>query len=80
MIRLIFSEIRFMNGMFFSKARYMIGVGFKVLARTPLPKLPPSYPRVTPPPRAYCTLYEVLCRINSVCGVFKAYFSGVLLL
>ena len=50
MIRLIFSEIRFMNGMFFSKARYMIGVGFKVLARTPLPKLPPSYPRVTPPP------------------------------
>ena len=61
MIRLIFSEIKYMNGMFFSKTRYMIGVGFKILARTPLPKLPPSYPP-TPLPRAYCTLYEVYLR------------------
>ena len=30
--------------LFFSKSRYMIGVGFKILARTPVPKLPPSYP------------------------------------
>ena len=30
-----------------SKARYMIVVGFKILSRTPVPKLPPSYP---PPP------------------------------
>ena len=35
---------KYMNGLFFSKARYMIGVGFKILARTPVP----NYPRVTP--------------------------------
>ena len=38
---------------FFSKTRYMIGVGFKKLARTPVPKLPSSYP--PPPPRGTCT-------------------------
>ena len=38
-----------MNGSVFSKARYMIGVGFEILARTTVPQLPPSYP---PPPRA----------------------------
>ena len=27
---------------FFSKARYMNGVGFEILARTPVPKLPLS--------------------------------------
>ena len=31
-------------GPFFSKARYMNGVGFEILARTPAPKLPLSYP------------------------------------
>ena len=30
-------------GPFFSKARYMNGVGFEILARTPVPKLPLSY-------------------------------------
>ena len=35
-----FSEIKYMNGLFFSKVRYMIGVSFKILARTPVPKLP----------------------------------------
>ena len=38
---------------FFSKARYMNGVGFEILARTPVPQLPPSYPPPPPPtPRA----------------------------
>ena len=36
--------IKYMNRSYFSKARYMIGVGFKILGRTPVPKLPPSYP------------------------------------
>ena len=29
-----------MNGSVFSKARYMNGVGFEILARTPVPQLP----------------------------------------
>ena len=37
-------------GFFFSKARYMIGVGFKILTRTPVPKLSP------PPPGKYIIL------------------------
>ena len=36
--------IKYMNRSYISKARYMIGVGFKILGRTPVPKLPPSYP------------------------------------
>ena len=43
-----FCEIKYMNGLFFSKARYTIEVGFKILARTPVPKFPPNYP---PSPR-----------------------------
>ena len=41
-----------MNGSVFSKARYMNGVGFEILARTPVPKLTLSYipPRPPPPP------------------------------
>ena len=35
-----------MNVSVFSKASYMNGVGFKILACTPIPKLPPSYPQV----------------------------------
>ena len=35
--------IKYMNRSYFSNARYMIGVGFKILGRTPVPKLPPSY-------------------------------------
>ena len=34
----------------FSKARYMNGVGFETLARTPVPKLSPSYLPSAPPP------------------------------
>ena len=37
---------------FFSKARYMDGVGFEILARTPVPKLPLSY---HPHPPRYIT-------------------------
>ena len=39
-------------GPFFSKARYMNGVGFEILARTPVPKLPllPAPPPPHPPP------------------------------
>ena len=43
----ILCTIKYMNRSYFSKARYMIGVGFKILGRTPVPKLAPSY---TPPP------------------------------
>ena len=39
--------IKYMNGSVFSKARYMNGVSFEILARTPVPKLPPPPP---PPP------------------------------
>ena len=33
-----FFEIKYMKGLFFSKARYMFGVGFEILAHTPIPK------------------------------------------
>ena len=38
------------RGSVFSKARYMNGVGFEILARTPVPKLPLSYPPPQPAP------------------------------
>ena len=43
MNRSTFWMIKYMNGTVFSKARYMNGVGFEILARTPVPKLPLSY-------------------------------------
>ena len=48
-------SIKYMNGSVFSKARYMNGVGFKILARTPVPHLPPSYPPPPPPPHPHPT-------------------------
>ena len=42
MNRSTFWMIKYMNGSVFSKARYMDGVGFEILARTPVPKLPLS--------------------------------------
>ena len=42
--------IKYMNGSVFSKAMYMNGVGFEILARPPVPKLPLSYPPHPPPP------------------------------
>ena len=41
-----FRTIKYMNGSVFSKVMYMNGAGFEILARTPVPHLPPScYPR-----------------------------------
>ena len=50
MNRSTFWMIKYMNGSFFPKVRYMNGVGFEILARTPVPKLPLSYPRPHPTP------------------------------
>ena len=47
MNRSTFWMIKYMNGSVFLKARYMNGVGFEILARTSVPKLPLSY---HPPP------------------------------
>ena len=55
MNRSTFWMIKYMNGSFFSKARYMNGVGFEILARTPVPKLPLSYP-----PREILALFKFL--------------------
>ena len=38
-----FWTIKYINWSVFSKARYMNGVSFEMLARTPVPHLPPSY-------------------------------------
>ena len=51
MNRSAFWMIKYMNGSIFSKARYMNGVGFEILARSPVPKLPLSYP--PPPPHKH---------------------------
>ena len=49
MKRSTFWMIKYMNGSVFSMARYMNRVGFEILARTPVPKLPLSYrPAPTP--------------------------------
>ena len=38
-----------MDGSVFSKAKFMIGVGFEILSfETPVPQLPPRYPSPTP--------------------------------
>ena len=50
MNRSTFWMIKYMNGSVFSKARYKNGVGFEILALTPVPQLPLSYP---PPPRPH---------------------------
>ena len=50
MNRSTFWTIKYMNGSVFSKARYMNGVSFETLARTPVPKLPLSYPPPPAPP------------------------------
>ena len=49
-------------GPFFPKARYMNGVGFEILARTPVPKLPLSY---HPHPPGFCSIssLEVAVRL-----------------
>ena len=57
MNRSTFWMIKYMNGSVFSKARYMNGVGFEILARTPVPKLPLSYP----PPHQINVKHIILC-------------------
>ena len=47
MNRSTFWMMKYMNGSVFSKPMYMNGVGFEILARTPVPKLPLSYPSPT---------------------------------
>ena len=44
MNRSTFQTSKYMNGSVSSKAIHINGVGFEILARTPLPQLPPSYP------------------------------------
>ena len=65
MNRSTFWMIKYMNGSDFSKARYMNRVGFEILARTPVPKLPLSYhpPPPPPPPREYETTWNVTCKV-----------------
>ena len=62
MNRSTFWKIKYMNGSFFPKAKYMNAVGFEILARTPVPKLPvtlhtslfvPPPPPPPPPPPSY---------------------------
>ena len=69
-----------MNGSIFSKASNMKGVGFEVLARTPVPHLPPIYhtfplplPLRLPPPRFF------VCRFtkNLKSIPFKILWDGV---
>ena len=48
MKRSAFRTIQYMNGSFVSKTVYMNGVGFGILARTPIPHLPPSNPKFDP--------------------------------
>ena len=58
--RSTFWMIKYMNGSVFSKARYMNGVGFEILARTPVPKLTLSH-TPHPPPRPL----EAVCHSSS---------------
>ena len=53
MNRSTFRTIKCMNGPSFSKAMYMNEVGFGILARTPVPQLPPSYSPSPPPPHTH---------------------------
>ena len=59
MNRSTFWMIKYMNGSVVSKARYMNGVGFEILARTTVPKLPLSYP--TLPPEELILTKSVAC-------------------
>ena len=57
----------------FSKARYMNGVGFEILARTPVPKLPLSYHPPPPPssPRVFSRQNDL-----SICSVAAVFTGG----
>ena len=53
----------------------MIGVGFKKLARIPIPKLPPSYPPPPPPPSellrklCYSIIYVMMLLGYKIAGI-----------
>ena len=69
MNRSTFCEIKYKNRMFVSKAMYMIGVGFVILARTPVPKLHPSYPHPQPRPHkdldVFCLIKKIYCYVQT---------------
>ena len=54
-----------MNGSVFSKARYINGLGFEILARTPVPKLPLGYPT----PRLDTTAYVLASSANNFINI-----------
>ena len=64
MNRSTFWMIKYMNGSVSLKARYMNGVGFEILARTPVQKLPLSYP---PSPRGFHNAFSQMFRAHSFC-------------
>ena len=59
--------IKYMNGYVFSKARYMNRVGFEILARTPVPKLPLSYHPPPPSPRAPISNFQPIRLLDQGC-------------
>ena len=59
MNRSTFWMIKYMNGSVISKARYMNGVGFGILARTPVPKFTPP-----PPPHEIWYVDHKYCYTN----------------
>ena len=63
-----FWMIMYMIGSIFSKARYMNGVGFEILGRTSVPKLPLSYP---PPP------HPEISKQQKYFGKFKVHLISV---
>ena len=58
-------QYMYMNGSVFSNARYMNGVVFQILAHTPVPQLPPSYPSPpSPHPQARFVLWACQNKVN----------------
>ena len=72
MNRSTFQMIWYMNGSVFSKTRYMNGVDFEILARTPEPKLPQSYPSPTPTPSLGDLVGTRLTEDQEVAGLIPA--------
>ena len=61
-----FCEIKYMNRLvFFSKAGYMIGVGFKILTRRPVSK----FTRVPSPPSPELKLQLVALCLRKLCAI-----------
>ena len=86
MNRSTFWMIKYTNGSVFSKARYMNGVGFEILARTPVPKLSLSYPHSYQDLRSLtsnlkgngCTFKRQPCQKAAIIEPFSegAWFAG----